>query len=194
MHVILLLHRCTQDKALVVDCKKFLSNQTNSSVKKKKKKCSFLQNVSLFMDKFNKFCLSVFILSRMICFILSNGEWNIFQRVKMQKYSSCENINLQPVLTMRGCFVSFVLTFRNLCKSALAYSPEFVIFCFLLSPYFPNLFLYVSLKLFFSGLWGFYWYHFTFWWNSRFSNVSSKLHISFSRDCIPAVSIFSYVE
>lgn len=115
-----------------------------------------------------------------------------FKRVKKEHF--IKNINLHLVLAMRGCFVSFILTFRNLCKSALAYSPEFVIFCFLLPPYFPSLFLYVSLKLFFPGLWGFYWYHFTFWWNSRFSKVSSKLHISFKRGCIPAVSIFSYVE
>lgn len=36
---------------------------------------------------------------------------------------------------MRDCFVSFILTFRNLCKSTLAYSPEFIIFYFLLAPY-----------------------------------------------------------
>lgn len=36
---------------------------------------------------------------------------------------------------MRDCFVSFILTFRNLCKSTLAYSPEFIIFYFLHAPY-----------------------------------------------------------
>lgn len=36
---------------------------------------------------------------------------------------------------MRDCFVSFILTFRNLCKSTPAYSPEFITFYFLLVPY-----------------------------------------------------------
>lgn len=67
-----------------------------------------------------------------LCLLLERKIY--FKRVKKHK-PSCKNINLHFVLLMRDCFVSFILTFRNLCKSTLAYSPEFIMFYFLLTPY-----------------------------------------------------------
>jgi len=125
-----------------------------------------------------------------LCLLLERKIY--FKRAKNHK--SCKNTNLHLVLVMRDCFFSFVLTFRNLCKSTLAYSPELIIFCFLLAPYFPNLFIKVSFELHFSGIWSFYSYHFILQFSSGFPEISGKFHISFSRDFTMAVSIFSSAD
>lgn len=87
-----------------------------------------------------------------ISFVLITGEENIFQRSKKTHKPSCKNINLHLVSVMRDSFVSFILTFRNLCKSTLAYNSLFST-SFLVLSHFPKLFLNVRLELSFSDVW-----------------------------------------